>query len=720
MAYKPIQDRHLYKFGEFCVDDVERALRRNGEIVLLPPRVFDTLFLLVSRHGELLTKREMLDEIWKDAFVEEGNLTQNIYLLRKTLGKMPDGREWIETLPRKGYVFAGEVTTGEENDILPTKSEGINATADRGIPKWLKAAVAALVLLGITAGAYFAYSSMSGRDNMATSRDVKLKKLSFSGDVEFPAISPDGKQIAFSRNGRLFVQPVDGETVREITLPDKTEAGFIQFTPDGRSIAFRNKRRYFLAGNVERLSLDGGKPETIAQNVWSGFSFSPDGRTIAFVRVLPDENRHELLLRDLTNGSERVLSELINPSAFILVSAPAFSADATRLAVAITKQEAQTPRSQLSVYNISNGTVEEFAPPQLRQVEQPVWRPDGSSIEVIGREKQKFFQIWELSYPAGRVSHVTNDLNIYRSLSMSADGRRLISSNFTTYSHIWTAQTGNLTAQKQTTFGNLNRDGTVGMQWMPDGSILYSSRIFGNVDLWRAGPGELDKQQLTRESGDLNAYPELAPDGSTIYFTSNRTGTTQIWKMDIGKPTEQTQITSGDREVNEFPQISPEGRWLYYLKKAKNEKAIWRRSLTDGEDKPVEVEGKLSPASFLELSPDGKFLATCNLVVRSEEDNESQSFQVAIVATDKKTKPRIFNLPSQWIAWSADGNGFEYAENKGGVAKLWHQGLDQTSPTLLLELTGDYIADVHWAPDGKTLAVSKGKRLNDAVLITDF
>ncbi|CAN5609152.1 hypothetical protein BH10ACI3_BH10ACI3_24400 [soil metagenome] len=710
----------FYEFGDFRIDAAKRLLRRNGELIMLPPRVFDTLFLLVSTHGELLTKREMLDEIWKDAFVEEGNLTQNIYLLRKMLGKMQDGREWIETLPRKGYAFAGDVTIGEYTNVSRIAGEPARNADTRIANRWIIAATVVLVLLGITAGAYFAYSSMSGRNSWATSRDVKLKKLSFSGDVEFPVISADGKQFAFSRNGRLFVQSVDGETACEIVLPEKTEAGFIQFAPDGRSLAFRDKQRYFLAGNVQRVSLDGGKPEVIAKNVWSGFSFSPDGRSLAFVRVLPDENRHELLLLDLTTGGEKALSELVGPSAFILVSAPAFSSDASRLAVAITKQEAQTPRSQLSVYDLSNGTVEEFVPQQLRQFEQPAWRPDGRSITVIGRENQKFFQVWELSYPNGRVTHVTNDLNIYRNLSMSADGRRLISANFTTFSHIWFAQSGNLSAQKQTTFGNLNRDGTIGMQWMPDGSIVYASRIVGNVDLWRAGPGELDKQQLTRESGDINAYPELAPDGSTIYFTSNRTGTTQIWKMDVGKPTDQTQITSGDKEINEFPQISPDGRWLYYLKKAKSEKAIWRRSLTDATELPIEVDGKLSPSSFLELSPDGKFLATCNLVAKSDEGDESQSFQVAIVATDRRAKPRMFNLPSPWITWSADGNGFEYAENKSGLARLWHQNFDQTPPLLLFESSGEYIAGVHWSPDGKTLAVSKGKRLNDVVLITDF
>ena len=190
--------------------------------------------------------------------------------------------------------------------------------------------------------------------------------------------------------------------------------------------------------------------------------------------------------------------------------------------------------------------------------------------------------------------------------------------------------------------------------------------------------------------------------------------------MDVNKPSEQTQLTSGDKEVNEFPQVSPDGVWLYFVKKAKNEPAIWRRSLANGMEAPAEIEGKISPTGFLELSPDGKFLATLNLGAKAEDGGESQTFQIAVVSTEHAAKPRIFSIPSPWITWSTDSNGFEFASNNGGSAKLWHRSLDASATQPLFELKGEYIAAVRWSPDGKTMAISRGKRLNDAVLITDF
>lgn len=95
----------IYEFGEFQLNVEEKQLRRlNGEIVPLSPKAFELLVCLVENHGHLLTKNEILDKVWADAFVEEGNLKLNIHALRQILPK-----EFIETVPKHGYRFAGEV-----------------------------------------------------------------------------------------------------------------------------------------------------------------------------------------------------------------------------------------------------------------------------------------------------------------------------------------------------------------------------------------------------------------------------------------------------------------------------------------------------------------------------------------------------------------------------------------------------------------------------------
>lgn len=723
MAAKSNSSNGFYEFGEFKVDADGRVLRRNGEIITLPPKVFDTLFLLVERRGSILTKNEILNAVWPDTFVEEGNLTQNIYLLRRTLGKTHDGKDWIETLPRKGYVFSGEVRAVDKNGVAEIESTQVydSETKSSGLSMAIKLAIAAFVTVLIIAAGFFAYSRLfRSSESAAAARDVVFKKLTFSGDVEFPVISPDGHSFASSRNGRLFIQSLDNEQLREVKLPEKMEVGFLQFTPDGKSIAFRDQRQFYIGGDVYSLPVGGGEPTKLMQNVWSGFAFSPDGKQVAFIRDVPDESSHRLILHDLANSSERVLAELKGPTRFVLISSPAWSPDGSKIVTAVINNESGSPRSEMDVYEVATGAREQIAPQQLKQFEQPVWLLNGNKLAVIARENEKFFQVWEISYPGGQVAHITNDLNIYRGLSMTATGRKLLAANFTIFSHIWLADATNLQQQRQITSGNLNRDGTIGMQWLPDGTLVYASRIFGNVDLFRVGSDEVQKSQLTREAGDVNSYPELSPDGKTMYFTSTRTGNTQIWRMDAATGENQTQITFGEKEINYHPQVSPDGRSLYYIKRRTGETAIWKKPIDGGEDVKLDLGLSFPPDTFLALSPDGRFLAASVANQNQGENRENRKFKIAVIDTENHQKSQFFELPSDDFTWPPANAAFDYVENSNGTARILRQSLDRSPPQILFEEKGAYISRIAWNADGTLLAISKGKRLNDAVLITNF
>ena len=100
---------HFYEFGPFRLDAVERLLFRGDEVVPLTPKVIETLLVLVEHRGHLMAKDELMNSVWPDSFVEESNLAQNISLLRKALGEEHGGREYIETLPKRGYRFVAEV-----------------------------------------------------------------------------------------------------------------------------------------------------------------------------------------------------------------------------------------------------------------------------------------------------------------------------------------------------------------------------------------------------------------------------------------------------------------------------------------------------------------------------------------------------------------------------------------------------------------------------------
>jgi eukaryotic-like serine/threonine-protein kinase len=105
---KPIN--HLYKFGPFLLDPAERRLLRDDKPVPLTPKAFDTLVVLVQHQGRLLEKDELMKELWPDTFVEESNLAFNVSTLRKALGEEQSEQRYIETVPKKGYRFAAQVT----------------------------------------------------------------------------------------------------------------------------------------------------------------------------------------------------------------------------------------------------------------------------------------------------------------------------------------------------------------------------------------------------------------------------------------------------------------------------------------------------------------------------------------------------------------------------------------------------------------------------------
>jgi len=125
-----IPTKNVYEFGIFRLDTAERVLLRSGRVVPLTPKVFDTLALLVQKSGHVVGKDELMNEVWPDSFVEESNLTQNIFMLRKVLGVSPDGRPFIETVSKRGYRFAATVRdVTDDKDIQTAKHSDRLATS---------------------------------------------------------------------------------------------------------------------------------------------------------------------------------------------------------------------------------------------------------------------------------------------------------------------------------------------------------------------------------------------------------------------------------------------------------------------------------------------------------------------------------------------------------------------------------------------------------------
>jgi DNA-binding winged helix-turn-helix (wHTH) protein/TolB-like protein/Tfp pilus assembly protein PilF len=124
--------KQFYELGPFRIDVANRLLLRDGEPLPLTPKAVDTLLALVQHSGQVLNKEELMKLVWPDTVVEEGNLTQNIYLLRKTLSEGSNGRNYIETIPRRGYRFVGEAHEKREEaaDFLPVEQIKVQAVIE--------------------------------------------------------------------------------------------------------------------------------------------------------------------------------------------------------------------------------------------------------------------------------------------------------------------------------------------------------------------------------------------------------------------------------------------------------------------------------------------------------------------------------------------------------------------------------------------------------------
>ena len=139
-----------YEFGPFQLDTTQRLLFRNGQPLPLEPKVLDTLLALVENPGQLIEKETLIKRVWPDTFVEEGNLTRNIHQLRKVLGRDASDREYIETVPKRGYRFVASVR--QEPQQKATKSEVLQNAAAVETPRqrqeklWIAAALACIAL----------------------------------------------------------------------------------------------------------------------------------------------------------------------------------------------------------------------------------------------------------------------------------------------------------------------------------------------------------------------------------------------------------------------------------------------------------------------------------------------------------------------------------------------------------------------------------------------
>ncbi|HEV8484870.1 MAG TPA: winged helix-turn-helix domain-containing protein [Blastocatellia bacterium] len=261
------ETKHFYEFGPFRLDPGRGELFRGGEIVSLPPKVFDILLVLVEAGGEIVQKDELMQKVWPDSFVEEGNLSVNIFALRKALGDDGNRNLYIKTAPKRGYRFVADVrqlrngnAEGNGECLESTESAPVQTHTDSGGPgasqpmieremdrvpalpvlpdralekefgvrPSMQAIATWILLLGITATfAYFWASNNSSRPIKAQSVAVlPFKTISTESDDEYlGAAIADETIAALTRLKEITVRPISASIKYGKPGQDPVEAG---------------------------------------------------------------------------------------------------------------------------------------------------------------------------------------------------------------------------------------------------------------------------------------------------------------------------------------------------------------------------------------------------------------------------------------------------------------------------------------------------------------
>jgi DNA-binding winged helix-turn-helix (wHTH) protein/tetratricopeptide (TPR) repeat protein len=244
--------KELYEFGPFRVDPEKELLLRGEETVPLAPKTFQILLVLMRHKKSVVTKDELMKSVWPDTFVEEANLSRNIFLLRKALGESPQDHQYIVTVPGRGYRFAEEVQLVPEQELRIVAASHAKVqieVKESGHGRWL--ALAAVILLALAAGvAGFFYFH---RSPVLTEKDtvVLADFANSTGDPVFDGTLRQGLSVALEQSPFLSLIP---DQRIEQTLRLMSQSPDARITPQiARDLCQRTQSAAYLTGSIASL-----------------------------------------------------------------------------------------------------------------------------------------------------------------------------------------------------------------------------------------------------------------------------------------------------------------------------------------------------------------------------------------------------------------------------------------------------------------------------------
>ena len=543
-----------YEFGGFRLDTVLQVLASpTGEPIPLPSRAFETLRYLVERSGELEEKSALMKAVWPRAMVEENNLNQCIFTLRKVLGEAAGERRFILTVPGRGFKFVAPVNVipnpnyeAPNADLAvrgpgpaepPAVTPAVTPLQPRRPRLWILLAVACAAVLTIGA-ARFLYASRS-RPIASSAEYEPLTDMADSATA--PTLSADGHVLAFIKSGDPFLSAgqiwlkllPNGEPIQ---LTHTSGLIFAPtFTPDGTHVAY--------SAVEEEL---GGAWDTWVVPITGGEAVKllPNASALSFI------GPHEVMYSEFKTGLQLgIVTSLDDRSQHREIYLPShergmahfsyLSPDRKSVLVVEMDRTANFQRCRLVPFDGSSpgGPVGPSGACRFA-----TWSPRGDwmyfSVQIDGHS-----HLWRQRYPDGQPQQITFGPTDEETVACSADGRFLLTSLGREQSRIWLHSGG--------TERVLTSESYASSPWLsPDGQRVYFMAARSSTEpseLWRVDVASGRKESLL--AGFAIGGYNVSSDERQVVFTTIRDGESQIWIAPLDRHAPPIQLIRGGDSV---------------------------------------------------------------------------------------------------------------------------------------------------------------------------
>jgi len=540
-----LESNTLYRFGGFELDPSNRVFGLAGKPIAIPSRAFDVLLYMARNTQRLLTKEELMKAVWGDTIVEEGNLTQSIFLLRKALSaNAATDNKLIVTVPGRGYRFEAEV----ERIAIPPPISSAPGISANGAPHRPEAAPVQpqavpkpvhpngrygrwVFMGGVVAAAVATLTLLPGGARLQRIKLIPLPHRVTANSAENPvatyALSPNGKYLAYTDTQNITIQTLPSGETRSIPLGAGVAPGRVIWYPDATRLLVGERVKD--AATVFVYSILSGKLSLLRENAMNP-AVSPDGTRIVYA----DGSIHELWLMDGNGENPR---RVLPATGSDRVYAMSWSPEGRRVWFARVHEDKEQETVTLETCDLNGGSRTVVMSDGRAKAFRLL--PQGRLIYALVEGPQNFTNLWELPVntdlgkPAGSPRKLTEWTNLSISgISATADGKQVA----------------------------LLRGA-----WQAD---VYVGDL-------RAGGTQLANiRRLTLDESD-NMPAFWTPDGQAVVFSSNRNGRFQVFRQRLdGTVPELLSMDSGEAVSPRFG-----GPWIYFRSVPDVKSLSWNQPL---------------------------------------------------------------------------------------------------------------------------------------------